>query len=247
MQFFDVNCYIGLPTNAIPCPVRTATELLAAMDRSGIEKALVWHVAQRDADVAAGNDLLAAAVRRHRARLWGCWTLLPPQCGELPPLPQFLDGMRAANVKAVRAFPVAHNWLLRAVTLGDWLEAFCALHVPLFLSPGAAGGWEPIYDLLEEFPGLRMVVGDVGLWGVDRRIRPLLENYPGVHLEISQYILAGGIADLVGKYGARQLLFGSGFPECDHGGMMLTLKHAEISDKDKAAIAADNLRRLLAW
>ncbi len=247
MTFLDANCYVGLPTNGALRPVRTAPELLAAMDRAGIARALVWHVAQRDADPIEGNRLLAEAIAPHRDRLWGCWTLLPPQCAELPSLQLFFDGMRAAQVKALRVFPVAHRWLLRSETIGEWLDAFSALHVPLFLSPSAVGGWEPIYNLLAEFPDLHIVISDVGLWGPDRYVRPLFERYTGVCMELSQYILAGGIAELVRTYGAGRLLYGSGFPEWEHGGMMLALKHAEISDDDRAAIAADNLGRLLAW
>ena len=42
------------------------------------------------------------------------------------------------------------------------------------------------------------------------------------------------------------MLFGTGFPVQDHGGTMLMLKHAEINEEDKQAIAAGNLERILA-
>jgi len=66
-----------------------------------------------------------------------------------------------------------------------------------------------------------------------------------VCVEISGYILDGGIEAFVGDYGAGRMLFGSGFPAAYHGGMMLALAHAEISEQDKQAIAAGNLDRLL--
>ena len=245
MDFFDGNCFIGLPARAIPRPAETAADLIAAMDRSDIRRALVWHVAQRDYAAPVGNDLLAQAIAPHAERLVGCWTLLPPQTDELPPPEEFLAAMQRANVRALRAFPTFHNYLLRQESGGALLELMVARRVPLIMSPGALD-WTGIYNLLRDFPELVCVLTDLGLWGADRWFRPLVENYPGVHVEIGQYVLAGGIPSFVRKYGASRLLFGTGFPDWDHGGMMLTLRHADISEKDKQAIAAGNLERLLA-
>jgi predicted TIM-barrel fold metal-dependent hydrolase len=41
------------------------------------------------------------------------------------------------------------------------------------------------------------------------------------------------------------MLYGSGFPRSHHGGMMLALRHAQITEEDKQAIAAGNLERIL--
>ena len=90
------------------------------------------------------------------------------------------------------------------------------------------------------------MICDHGCWGQDRLFRPLLERYPNVHIDTSQYLLDGGIESLVADYGAGRLLFGSSFPESYLGGMMLTLRHARISEEAKAAIAAGNLERILA-
>jgi len=89
------------------------------------------------------------------------------------------------------------------------------------------------------------VICDHGCWGMDRMFRPLLERYPNVHVDIAQYLLDGGIECLVADYGARRILFGSGFPESYMGGMMLALKHARIPDEAKIAIAGENLERIL--
>ena len=76
--------------------------------------------------------------------------------------------------------------------------------------------------------------------------RPLLARYPNVYIDLSQYLLDGGIEALVDAYGPDRLLFGSGFPESYFGGMMMALKHAEISEQAKTAIAYHNLARLIA-
>jgi len=245
MDFFDCNCFIGLPAGGILKPARTAADLLAAMDRAHIGRAVVWHVAQRDYAVVPGNHLLAREIAPHRDRLVGCWSILPNQAGELPPPDDFFSSMADAGVAVLRVFPSAHKFLLRPESFGPILEQATARRIPLFLSVRDGIGWPGIYDLLEQFPELTAIIGNFGSWGTDRLFRPLLERYPNVHIDIADYRLDGGIQGVVECYGPRRLLFGSGFPAGNHGGMMLALKHAEISDEAKRSIAAGNLERIL--
>jgi uncharacterized protein len=244
MEFFDCNCWVGLPQNGLLQPAPTPADLLAAMDQAGVARALAWHVAQRDWSVVDGNQMLADAIAPHADRLCGCWTLLPEATGELPPPPLLVRQMAAANIRAVRVFPARNNYLLRAETVGGYLEEFSRRRVPLILSLEAVP-WPNLYDLLKDFPALTAIVADVGLWGPDRYVRPLIERYPNVHLEISQYIVDGGLEAFVSRYGTARLLFGSGFPIRDHGSTMLMLKHAKLDDAARAAIAGGNLQRLL--
>ncbi|MBA7665628.1 hypothetical protein ES703_73702 [subsurface metagenome] len=87
---------------------------------------------------------------------------------------------------------------------------------------------------------------EVGITCTPEDFRPLIEKYAHVYIEISDYILDGGIEAFVENYGAGRMLFGTGFPVQDHGGTMLMPKHAEINEEDKQAIAAGNLERILA-
>ena len=244
MRFFDCNIFFGLPMRRPLAPVRTAEELLAEMDRAGVEKALAWHIAQHDASPQAGNQLLAEAIRPH-PRLIGCWTILPNQAGEFPPPAAFFEQMRQARVAALRIFPDAHRFLANAVSMGDWLGHMVARRIPLLLSLRRGIGWRDIYALLAEFPDLVCLICDHGCWGMDRMFRPLLERYGHVYVDTAQYLLDGGLEALVADYGAGRLLFGSGFPESYMGGMMLALRHAQIPEEAKVAIAGGNLERIL--
>jgi predicted TIM-barrel fold metal-dependent hydrolase len=245
MHFFDCNAFFGLPSLRPLLPVPTAEAFLAEMDHSGVEKALVWHIAQHDASPQVGNALLAEAIRPH-PRLVGCWTILPNQTDEFPPPKVFFQQMREARVAALRTFPNSHHFLANAVSMGDWFSEMVARRIPLFASVRRGMDWNNIYALLAEFPDLVCVICDHGCWGEDRRFRPLLERYPHAYIDIAQYLLDGGLESLVAKYGASRILFGSGFPESHFGGMMLALKHARIPDEAKSAIAGGNLERILA-
>jgi predicted TIM-barrel fold metal-dependent hydrolase len=171
--------------------------------------------------------------------------VLPNQAHEFPTPDALFRQMREANVAALRAFPDSHKFLLNEVAMGDLLMAMAARRVPLLLSVKRGIAWPAIYDLLAEIPDLTCVICDHGCWGEDRLFRPLLDRYPNVYVDTAQYLLDGGIEALVADYGARRLLFGSGFPESYFGGMMMALKHAQIPLAAKEAIAHGNLARLI--
>ena len=245
MRFFDCNVFFGLPAQRPLQPVPTAEMLLAEMDRARVEKALVWHIAQHDASPQVGNRLLATAIEPH-PRLVGCWTVLPNQTREFPPPGALFEQMREARVAALRVFPSSHRFLVNGVSMGVLLDSMVSSRIPLFASLRRGMDWRDIYALLAEFPDLVCVVCDHGCWGMDRMFRPLLERYPNVYIDTAQYLLDGGLEAIVADYGARRLLFGSGFPESYFGGMMLALRHSRIPNEAKQAIASGNLERILA-
>ena len=251
MKFLDCNCYFGLPAKPGPSPADCPTleDLVGQLNRAGIERAVVWHMAQHDVSPPRGNELLSEAIGQY-PDLLGCWTILPPQTGELNVDP-FLAAMKASNVVALRAFPVAHRYLLDRVTLGPLLEAMIERRIPLLYSVRKLPGyysphqaWNDLHVLMADFPGLTLIVTDHGTWGSDRYFRPLLDRYPRVHVDTTLYFLDGGIEELVRRYGAGRLVFGSGLPERYPGGMMLAIRHAEIDEASKAAIAGGNMARL---
>ena len=243
LRFLDANTFIGRPVVSDVWQPATAASLLEAMDQAGIAGALLWHVSQRDDYPLRGNDQLTEAIAPHD-RLWGCWTILPNQTGELGDLDKFFQRAHEARIRAFRIWPRAHRFLLRAEVMGDIFERMIEWKLPLICST-RQDNWQEVYDLLRDFNDLTVILSDVRCWGSDRFFRPLIERYPNVYLEISDYLVDGGIEAFVESYGAQRMLYGSGYPARYHGGMMLALAHAQISSADKEAIAGKNLQRLL--
>ena len=245
MEWFDCNTYFGLPTKRPLRPVETAETLLAEMDRAGIARALVWHIAQHDYSATVGNEMLARAIAPHE-RLMGCCAVLPPYTREMPGPPLLFEQMKRDRFAAVRLFPSAHRYEFNPVVMGGLLDGLSHRRVPLVLSVPRGVDWAALHRLMDAFPSLVCIICDHGCWGQDRLFRPLLDAYPNTCVDTAGYPLDGGIEALVRDYGAQRLVFGSGFPDHYHGGMMLALQHARISDADRAAIAGGNLARILA-
>jgi hypothetical protein len=248
MKFFDCNCGFGLPSKptASPANCPTLDDLEAQLARAGIDQALVWHLSQHDVSPQCGNELLAAATAG-KTNLVGCWTVLPEVTGEMP-VKKLLAAMKAHNVLALRAFPAAHRYLLNRETMGPLLDAMTERRIPLLYSlwrqpPNSP--WNNLFELMADFPNLTLVITDHGTWGSDRLFRPLLEKYQRVHIDTARFFLDGGLEDVARGYGADRILFGSGLPDNYPGGMMLAIRHAELPEADREAIAGGNLARLL--
>jgi len=82
LDFFDVNTFIGRPMNGIFKPAKTGTDLVSEIRSQNISKAITWHILQYECSPEKGNRTLVEEISGH-PELYGCWTILPPQTGEI--------------------------------------------------------------------------------------------------------------------------------------------------------------------
>jgi predicted TIM-barrel fold metal-dependent hydrolase len=241
LRWFDCNCGFGVPPKPEGSVLPTVEALLGEMDFCGVGEGLAYHTAMREESPEVGNSLVVANTRGE-PRLQTTWAILPPQTGELGTADDFLARMREQGVRALWAHPDEHRYALNGITFGTLFEGLAAKKVPLLVGPD----WQAATALLGDFPELTLLVTNHSDWGDDRYFRPLIERYPRLHLDTSNYQLAGGLADFVHKYGPERLLYGSGTPTLQMGAALMALAGADMPEEAKAAIAGDNLRRLLA-
>lgn len=244
MEFFDVNAFIGRPMLRQHGPAATVDEYFAVVAPLGVTRAVLWHVVQRDVGPDPGNALMSKAIAGD-ARVRGCWAVLPPQTDRAV-MDNLFARMQADNIAALRLFPDMHRYVPDRITLGAVLDEATARNVPVFLSLRFGFDWAGVHRFLTEFPDLPCVLCDVGVWGQDRNSWPVLERFPKTWLDTSMVCLeAGGLEAAVRAYGAERLLFGTGFPYHSPHAAVLDLLHADISEAERAAIAAGNLEKLL--
>ena len=243
LRLFDCYLRAGHSTRPPLAPALTPADVLAEMDRCGVDEALVHSDATEISSPVVTNPEVAAFCRADR-RLHPVWSILPSQTGEMP-LEDLLAGMRAHGVRALAAYPDENRFLLNGVTFGELFEAMIERRIPLFLRGGGTN-WARITDVLREFPRLIVIACEYGCWGQDRYIRPLLERFEEFHIETSTLELDGGIPGLVAKYGPRRILFGSVYHRRPMGGASLLLRNLDIAPHAKELIAHGNIERLLA-
>lgn len=242
-MFFDACCRVG---DGVERPYPGISGLLADMDHFGVDRALVQHNSAGFLGAENANRILVQMLEKEdpEKRLECVWNLLPSQCGELPEPEAFFSSMKENGVHALTLDPFSHRYIPCRLTLGKYLDEAVKRKVPVFLNC-FAGKWDDLYAFLREFPDLYCVVHGGDKWGRDRHLRPLLEAYAGVHVEFSGYWVPEGIADLAKLYGAKRLLYASGFPRYNQGASMLQLKHSGLDAQDIALIAGKNLETML--
>lgn len=244
-RFFDANCSVGRTGHPLLHDIPDAAGLLAEMDTAGVEDALAYHTVARDADPRLGNALLMKEIEGRR-RLQPVWVVLPHHTAEMPAPDVLLSEMKASGVRAVRLYPTRahHGFTLAAWCAGELLSALSAARVPLILDAEAVS-WEDVHMLLGAYPGLPLIMANCS-YRHNRFLYPLFSEHPNLHVEISRFMGGGALEDIVARFGPGPLLFGTNMPQCTGTAAVALVTYAEISAEDRAAIAGENLRRIIA-
>jgi len=241
LRFFDCNARIGRSSVPRPEHILEPADLLAEMDRAGVERALVTHAWSLEWDPVKGNEELLR-VTAGEPRLRPCLAGLPAATRELPPPPEFAQAVSAAG-GTVRLFPNEHQYVLDQVSCGSLLQALGENHVPVLIDVGQVG-WTELAGLLDRHPAVNFVLLNV-YYRVDRYLYPLLDRFGNLHVESGSYGVHRGVEAVCERFGAERLVFGTDLPVHEVGGPIALVTYAAISDEEKQLIAAGNLERLL--
>ena len=244
LSFFDCNCSVGRVAYPNFLDISDSGGLLDEMRTVGVDEALVFHTAARDADPPLGNRLLTDEIGGLE-NLKPVWVVMPHHTGEFPEPAKLLATMEKAGVKAVRMYPTKdyHSFSLAQWNSGDLLSALEEASVPLMLDLEIVW-WEAIQSVLERHPNLPVIAFNVS-YRHNRFTYPLFERYQNLYVETSRYYGAGTIEDVVKRFGSGHILFGTNMPFCTGTTAVALISYADIPVEDKQAIAGDNLRALL--
>jgi len=245
MTFFDTNIIYGTPLDkksySIVAEIKT---LQKELSQTGIKYALVRREEQRSGHPISGNRLLGKDLK-NLDNIWGVWSILPEYTQELQAPAEMLDAMKANKIVAWQFLPQNHGFTFHHKPLSNWLKLAEKHNIPIFAEMESAVTYEQLYNILEYYPKLTIILSPQSVRSCDRFIRPFLSEYENIYLELSYYMQSGGLEELVKIYGAARLLFGTGFHRSYTGGAMLLLKHAEISQAAKDAIAYKNMLSIM--
>jgi hypothetical protein len=145
-----------------------------------------------------------------------------------------------------RVYPNAHHFSVREWCSEGLLRALVDARMPLMVRHTEVP-WEEIRRLCAAYPGLTVIVEAVEqkILYHNRQYYPLLEQYANLRLELHNFVGYRAVEDVVHRFGARHLIFGSFMPVCDPNAAMMQVTHARISDEDRRLIARGNLLALV--
>lgn len=242
-EFFDCNLQVGRFGNPIPETLFTTPQLMERLNTAGIRRALAFHSLGKELHPVEGNAKIAEEIGGHE--ITPSWVAMPHHTGDMPKPAEFVTLMRAAGAKAVRLFPNIHSYSLSEWCSGQMFSEFEASHVPVLVECDQAN-YEMVASILAAHPDLRLTLVRTSYRG-DRYLYPLFEKYDHLSIETSSYVVTGGVEAICERFGSSRLVFGTGMPFFEPGNAVSLITYAQISDKDKQAIASGNLERLLAW
>jgi predicted TIM-barrel fold metal-dependent hydrolase len=242
---FDANVALGRRHDRA-VKVDSVEGTLEVMDQSGVDRALVYAPHAATYDSRDGNGLILETIQ-----------------GEPRLVPQFvcnasfddLDStaaqIREQGVGSVRMLPRLHNYPFRDWVVGPWLDWLASERIPLWLPVDHEVRNRPaeldprdIHDTVEAHTDLTVVLSEVRYadfsWAM-----PLLKSLPNVYIEISRFVITGGIESLMESIGEERILFGSRFPDSAMAAQLYSLHHSELNKETLEAICSGNLDRLL--
>ena len=235
---FDANVRVGNRNDELS-PFLDQSELLAELDRHGVQRALIYHAHADNISPISGNNYLEDWLGDD-GRLHPIWSALPTSdC-----LKQIQALHKANRVRCVRLVDTSSVGLpFRPWAYDSLLSWLCETSVPLWVSLPEAN-LDDLVTTLQAYPKLVTVLTGAhythALW-----VRPLLQALPSSYLELSRYEPIGEVEALRDEFGAERLLYGSWYPNYAMGPMLFYLHHTNLNDGDLALVCSGNLERLL--
>lgn len=243
LDILDAFCGIGTWMHRDRLLPYRAEETLELMDHFGVRRALVHSNFTADGGFAPrGNHFLADAAAQSGGRFLPAFSMRPQVHRDEPSVDDSLQAMRAAGSRAVWLVPASQcfwPWLY-----GDILGACVERKIPVFVHRDL-GTPDQFVQVLEAFPGLRLVLAGVG-YGDNWWLFPLLRRFPDVVVCLGHfYIPSYGPMRFLEHFPVERLIFGSGLPGFSPGGLIAHVTYADIPEESKARICSGNLERLL--
>lgn len=244
-KFFDSNLWLGNPMQPEFCLKWDLDDLLGYMDRYAIEGGIVTHTAAVKEDPYASNAELLRRIKESE-RLWGGLVLntdMPPGYTDWG---SYLDWALSQKARLVRLFPKSHGFSLERWCSGALLNAVNERRIPLVMWHMETN-WSAVKTLCDSYPELPVIIEGrpQKILYHNRFFYPLLEQCQNFHLELHNLNIYLGVEDIVERFGAQHLIFGSCMPFNDPNTSQMMVTAARIDEDARRRIAHGNLKNLM--
>lgn len=231
----DAHAMLGHETHL----VLDADELLRRMNSAGISLALARpQGAGLVVDNQAGNDAVLGGGARIRGLVsvnpwWGARALDElDRCRELGAVGLFLDPLRQGFFPTE---PIAAPVYERAASYG-W---------PILIRTGAYifADVLAVVEIARRYPQTNFIAGFGGYADMWFEMSDALGQADNLHLDASM-LWSDGIEEVIKRFGAERVLFGSAEPRNRYGAVLRMLDRLELSEAQREAVYCRNAQRL---
>lgn len=226
---------------------KTPEELIALMDRNGIDRAACMSLRGMQLDWRQGNDETLAAAARHPQRLIPVAAISPFLEGDGAELRRLVD----AGMCGVRLYPSFHNYPLDSEFVRDICTTAAGCGVPVMIPTRPMMNWrfktlglDAIGRVVEQHPGTVFLISGPNYLVEYQALVKLMQRCPNTAYEISCVQGFDAVGRLITEVGAERLLFGTGavlhYPACN----VAKLNGAQIAPDQRRMIEHENAVRL---
>ncbi len=245
----DADCHIS--SQKWDALAITADELLAQMDRAGVDKALIWLKPPYNKDIAPENAAVAAAMRAHPDRLLGVgWA--NPLLGKQSTLETIRRCFEEYGFYGIKFNGAQDNYVIDDASVLPFIEAAAAYGKPIAFHIGADfyENTHPyrlgnIAGRFPETPFLMVHMGGAALPPLDRAAIETAQQHANITL-IGSAVPERSVLRAIQTLGAQRICFGSDSPfRLMH--VQLAMYRAllrDLPETDQAQILGGNLARL---
>ena len=242
LSFYDCNIFIGRhqnPYTVSPFGLNTLEDTIQAY---GLKGGLIYHSASVLYDASYGNKLLIEEAKNKPA-LQLTWIAIPEFSVSKKESENFLTKLKENKISALKIFPRYHNFNVINGAIDMLLHSINEERIPLLVDQEEIS-WDEISYILRKFQEIPFILQNTG-YRMERYIIPFFNKYTNFYFDISRYQAHGGIEYLCRQFGSERILFGSGMPVFSPESIMMMIKNADLSIKEKRNISFKNISRLL--
>lgn len=245
-----IDCHVHHGTSLFGTTF-TEQQLLASMDRLGIQLSVLCPVKPVDYHFGPEHDRLAATIRRNDGRFIGCARIDPWQgkAGQA----EFRRCIEELGFRCLFLHPLEENFQVNDDIVCPLVDIAGENSLPVMLVAGhnRVSRAFQVADLVRRFPTVTFIVtsgGQINISGGGlAEAEELFVEHDNVMFETSGVYRLDFIEDMTRRIGPERVMFGSGAPVFDQDFEMKRILFAHLPDRDKDMLlglnAADSFER----
>jgi len=242
-MLIDAHNHLGGPDKG-DGKSQSVSDILMAMDASGIEKAVVFPFNEADPGISFSrtNSFIAEAMHAHPDRLIG-FCRLDPNAGK-DAVSELMRSVSEMGLKGLKLHPSSQDFPLDHPALNDVLDLAQELGVPVIfdsgkrLSPPAG-----IAALAVRFPRLNIIMAHMNLY---EESIAAAEGSPNIYLGTTGYFNLRRLGMAIARLGADRFVEGSDSPYISMRREMEKINETPgVSDESSHLILGGNIGSLL--
>ncbi len=223
----------------------TIEQMIARMDRTGIQKVCVTAHSSIGPDYVYGNNLVMEAIRRHPDRVIGYVTINPNYPEDIR---HEMDRCFAVKgFRGIKLHPYCHSQEVDYKNYAPVYEEADRRGCPVLIHVWGEANVREVDGLASKYPNANFIMAHTGgdIKSMELAL-DVINRHDNVYGDLALSTPAeGNVEWFVQEVGSRKILFGTDMPFYDPSHVVARVAMADISDEDKRNIFGRNISALM--